>query len=1190
MRVPRILLVEDDPDNILIVQRILHKAKLANPLNVVEDGEAAIAYLSGQGIFQDREKFPLPDLILLDLNLPRKSGFDVLAWLGQQPISQHVTVTVLTSSKESNDIIRAYELGAHGYLVKPVDSDYLLDIVDAMTLPLVKPFRALVIDDNPDDRAIIIRILRKEFPDMEFREINSLTEFNQSLDIGDFELVISDYALGWINGLTILRSIKSRYPDCPVIVCTGTSSEEIAAEMIRSGLDDYVIKSAKHTVRLPNAVRMALSRSHNRKALKESEARYRDLFENANDLILTTDLEGNITSFNRMSEQISGYTRQEALSMNIEQLIFPQSLEKVREMVAEKLKEQVNVIYEIEGVAKDGRRIPLEISSSPIYKKDKIVGIQAIGRDITERKKAEEALKKSEAEFAGLYREFKGLLDAIPDYLTFQARDLTIIWANQGAANGLSKEAKDLIGQHCYSLWHDRTEACESCPVLRSFDTGEPDSEEIITSDGRCWDLRTVPLKKESGKTIGVIQLGRDVTQRKESELALKQAEIRYRLLFEEAPVMYVITRNQANVPIIADCNELFCNELGYPKAEILERPITDFYTVESRNKMLEDDSYKRALKGNFLSEERTLVARNGRLIETIVHAVPEVDSTGVVIGTRAMFTDITEMKQKERELAAIARVSRSVRTVTTSSEISQVILNETLAILQTDNGALYLFNPATGEMVIERGKGIWASKTGQIIPVGKGLNALLIANHQPYLTSDVRNDPQLLWPELYSEYHAVAGVPMLAQDQLIGTLWAARQEHILNNDLRLLGSIADIAANAMRRAALTELTEQRLNRLTALRTIDMAINSYLDLKETLNIFLEQVTSQLGVDATAVILLNPHSSFLEYTARRGFRARVFEQSRLRLGEGFAGRIALDRRTILIKNMESQTAYLDKGEVPVAILPSEFSNLSSELSRLKSEGFVGYCGIPLLIKGQIKGILEVYHRSLLEPAGEWMDFLETLASQVALAIDNATLFNDLQRANFEMIVAYDTTLEGWSKALDLRDEETEGHSQRVTDLSIQLARFLKMTEGEIVHLRRGAQLHDIGKMGVPDAILLKPGPLTDEEWVIMRKHPVYAQELLSPISYLRPAIDIPFYHHEKWDGTGYPLGLKGEQIPLAARIFALSDVWDALSSDRPYRPAWPRDKVQAHILAGAGTHFAPKVVEAFMSLETSQPEV
>jgi HD-GYP domain-containing protein (c-di-GMP phosphodiesterase class II) len=210
-------------------------------------------------------------------------------------------------------------------------------------------------------------------------------------------------------------------------------------------------------------------------------------------------------------------------------------------------------------------------------------------------------------------------------------------------------------------------------------------------------------------------------------------------------------------------------------------------------------------------------------------------------------------------------------------------------------------------------------------------------------------------------------------------------------------------------------------------------------------------------------------------------------------------------------------------------------------------------------------------------------METLAGQAAIAIDNASMFNDLQLSNVELQLAYDSTLEGWSKALDLRDRETEGHTQRVAESVITLARAMSIPEWDLVHIRRGALLHDIGKMGVPDSILLKPGSLSDEEWGVMKKHPVFAYELLSPIPYLQPALDIPYCHHEKWDGSGYPRGIKGEQIPIAARVFAVVDVWDALISNRPYRAAWPAAKVRDHIAQGSGSHFDPRVVEIFLNM-------
>ncbi len=190
--------------------------------------------------------------------------------------------------------------------------------------------------------------------------------------------------------------------------------------------------------------------------------------------------------------------------------------------------------------------------------------------------------------------------------------------------------------------------------------------------------------------------------------------------------------------------------------------------------------------------------------------------------------------------------------------------------------------------------------------------------------------------------------------------------------------------------------------------------------------------------------------------------------------------------------------------------------------------------------------------------------------------------NLKRAHADLQRAYDATLEGWAGALEMRDAETQGHSLRVTQETLRLARVMGVSGGDLDHIRRGALLHDIGKMGIPDAILLKPGPLTEEEWKVMRKHPEYAYRLLSPIEYLRAALDIPYCHHEKWDGTGYPRGLKGEEIPLAARVFAVVDVYDALSTDRPYRPAFSKDQITAYLTENAGAHFDPRVLQAFLT--------
>ncbi len=421
-----------------------------------------------------------------------------------------------------------------------------------------------------------------------------------------------------------------------------------------------------------------------------------------------------------------------------------------------------------------------------------------------------------------------------------------------------------------------------------------------------------------------------------------------------------------------------------------------------------------------------------------------------------------------------------------------------------------------------------------------------------------------------------------IGEDFAIETVKQGATDYVLKDRLaRLVPAVQRALREAEERVGRQRAQMQiqrQLQRITTLRTIDRAIAGSMDLRVTFNVFLDQVTSLLRIDAADILLLNPHTQILEFAAGRGFRTSAMMHSQYRLGEGYAGKSALERRTIVIADLRLQPP--DLGASISALWSFQFA--------IGQEGFVSYYALPLIAKSQIKGVLELFHRLPLDLEPEWLDFLEVLAMQAAIAIDNAILFEDLQHSHLELTLAYDATLEGWVKALDLRDKETEGHTQRVTEMTLRLARAMGFSERDLDHIRRGALLHDIGKIGIPDAILHKPGSLSDEEWVIMRKHPVYAYELLQPISYLRPAIDIPHCHHEKWDGTGYPRGLKGEQIPLPARIFAVVDVWDALCSDRPYRKAWEKEKVREYIQRQASAHFDPKVAETFLKIPDELP--
>ncbi len=339
---------------------------------------------------------------------------------------------------------------------------------------------------------------------------------------------------------------------------------------------------------------------------------------------------------------------------------------------------------------------------------------------------------------------------------------------------------------------------------------------------------------------------------------------------------------------------------------------------------------------------------------------------------------------------------------------------------------------------------------------------------------------------------------------------------------------------------------KQQLARLQSLRAIDLAILGTTDLALSLKTVLDEAKARLHADAGYIHLFEADTRVLSLASRVG-ELGTGDENPIRLGEGVTGRAAIERRTV------SEPA--PRGGVVFAA--------------------------PLIAKGALAGVLSLSFSDTVEPDADWMEFFETVAGQGAMAIDAAKMFQEAQRSMQNLHDAYDTTIEGWSRALDLRDKETEGHTQRVTEMTVRLARMAGFSEAELVHIKRGALLHDIGKMGVPDHILLKPDKLTDEEWVHMKKHPTFAYELLKPIEYLRDALDIPYCHHEKWDGSGYPRGMKGEEIPLAARLFAVVDIWDAIRSDRPYRQGWDEARSLDYIRSVSGTHLDPAVVDLFL---------
>jgi len=339
-----------------------------------------------------------------------------------------------------------------------------------------------------------------------------------------------------------------------------------------------------------------------------------------------------------------------------------------------------------------------------------------------------------------------------------------------------------------------------------------------------------------------------------------------------------------------------------------------------------------------------------------------------------------------------------------------------------------------------------------------------------------------------------------------------------------------------------------------------------MDFQTVMRPLLGQIREILDCDAVALFLVGDDKNSLVCKAKNGYMTDL------------AVNFSVPFEEVIID------AAAEEGRIVSVYDVSRIEPLSQLGVLIKNEKFRAQHASPIIVGGQIKGVLEVwFRRDGYRPSEDWLALFDAIANQTGLALDYNELYENLQKAYHDLEYSYEATIEGWSAAMDLRDEDTEGHSLRVTSLAETLGARLGLSDLELSHIHKGALLHDIGKIGIPDSILKKPGPLSEAEWELMRRHPKIAVDMLGRIPYLKDSLDIPLYHHERYDGSGYPFGKKGKEIPLHARLFAVVDVYDALICDRPYRKAWSKEKIIAHIEAQKGTHFDPEIVDAFIPM-------
>jgi PAS domain S-box-containing protein len=928
-------------------------------------------------------------------------------------------------------------------------------------------------------------------------------------------------------------------------------------------------------------------------ALVASEKRFRALLENSADAVALLNQQAQLLYFaSPAAEQILGYTMNENTGRNVFDLIHPADLPQVTPQLQNLLQQpQSTTSIELRLLHKDGSWRWVRATGTNLLNDPAVQAVVINYRDITQRKLAENRL----AAFAGLAHQLAStrtseeasrlIVDVADTLIGWDAcilhlysaeKDVVTPVLNIDIVDGQRSDVAaaysgppSVMARRVLNEGKTRHTPQDTDTPLVSFGDMNRETPSRLfvpirngTKINGILSIQSYTPDAYNDEDLNTLQALADLCGGALDRLqTIEQIQFQASLLNRIGQAVIATDRNGLIIYWNLSAETLY----GWSENEALGLNIVEIVPTALIHRAA-FRVIRHITKGESWSGEFTVRRRDGGSFPVLITNTPIYDTKGRLAGVVGVSTNLTESKQRERELEALAAVSAALRAANTRAEMFPILLEQVSILFQATASSIDLRDAQTGEAVVAAALGEWEASLGFRIPPNQGLSSLVFTTGQPYFTDDIHTDSRFSRPDLLEHIGAVAAVPLIAREQTIGALWVGRlQPGLTTAEMQLLTAVGNIAANAVQRITLHEQTEQRLRQLQALRIIDDALAASLDLRLTLNVLLTQTTSQLGVDAAAILLYQPTTRKLEYAAGQGFRSRAIEQTSIRLGEDVLGRAILQNQPVQVTSLAQVGAEFTRRQL------------------LSDERFVAYYVIPITAKGNLKGVLEVFHRNPLHVDAEWENFISTLANQTALAVDNLSLFDDLQRLNTELVLAYDNTLEGWSRALDLRDKETEGHTQRVTEMTIRLAQDQGFNANDLLHVRRGALLHDIGKMGIPDSILLKAGPLTEEEWVVMRKHPEYAYNLLKPITFLNAALEIPYSHHEKWDGSGYPRGLKGTEIPLAARLFAVVDVWDALSSDRPYRTAWEPERVRRYLLEESGKHFDPQAVEAFINL-------
>ncbi len=817
------------------------------------------------------------------------------------------------------------------------------------------------------------------------------------------------------------------------------------------------------------------------------------------------------------------------------------------------------------------------ISGDVVKSGDRLLNVVIAWKDITSIILTNRELEEKE-------QTLRNVLDQSIDGVVLTDENGIIITWNAGQEAITSLQAEDVLGrplwevQHEFALNFDQQESLTLEELRQKL-------ELFLITGTSPWANRVLetPIRWPNGEThyiesnIYVIptrrgyMLGstsRDVTERRNTEARVTEARDYYLKLLEHFPASVWLTDrkgdcnyvNQTWIDTTAQDGEL--DEIPIQKywqwaihPEDLECSLTEFVTSFQQRQPLRLHYRMRRKDGKF-----RWVADVGQ---------PFTDLEGNFAGYIGACFEIHETIERQGELETMLSISAVVNSAGDIHEMIEKLLDETINLVKGENTAFALPSANPNQITIVAAKGDWQQEIGQalvpnVMPTQVFYNQIPLINFKNF--SMAFKDKQ---PGPGEDYVIIQ--PLVVQNKSVGLFSVGRNAPFSPSEIRLVTGIANIAATAINRTNLHKETELYAQKMAAIGSIGRLMAETFDLQGIYHLLNYAVQDLIeNVSAVAISRYYPEEKILKYQYYVNNKQTIDISTIPPIevepaSKNYTSRVILERIPLIINCVGDNSPQ------------SSTKPLSAESARHSA------LYVPLIAEGNVLGVLQAHSTAHSRFSQSDVDLMSLIANTAAIAIENAALFTNLQKANQDLIHAYDTTLEGWALALELRDQETRGHSSTTLDLTMQFCRAVGIPETELPYIRRGALLHDIGKMGIPDNILLKEGPLTDEEWVVMRRHPVYAFDLLNKIDFLDRSLDIPYCHHEHWDGSGYPRGLKGEEIPLTARIFAIVDVWNALQRDRPYRPAWPREKTIAYIQSQSGIQFDPQLIEIFMGM-------